>query len=150
MLFSHGPAGAKSGDGNDKIYAPAILVVEDNPVMQRVTKMQLEELGYRVDIAENGVEALQVLEQMSFDIIFMDCQMSEMDGYEATRRIRETDSICGTHTTIIALTTQGLVADRQRCLEVGMDDYLHKPVTKDQLKKMLDKWLAGRRPPGAS
>lgn len=144
MLFPHGFAGAHSGDGDDKICAPFILVVEDNSVMQRVAKLQLEELGYRVDIAENGVEALACMQRFEYDLILMDIHMTEMDGYETTRRIRENDAARGAHTTIVALTTQGLASDRQRRLDTGMDDYLHKPVTKDQMKKMLDKWLMRR------
>jgi CheY-like chemotaxis protein len=144
MLFPHGLTGAGSGDGEDRTCAALILVVEDNHVMQRVARLQLEELGYRVDVAENGIEALNRLERNDYDLIFMDCHMDEMDGYEATKRIRESDAERGAHTTIIALTTQGLASDRQRCLDTGMDDFLLKPVGKDQMKKMLDKWLAPR------
>jgi CheY-like chemotaxis protein len=148
MLFPHGPAGAASSDGEDRTCAPVILVVEDNHVMQRVARLQLEELGYRVEIAHNGVEALGCLERYNYDLILMDCQMDEMDGFEATKRIRESDAARGSRMTIIALTTQGLASDRQKCLDTGMDDFLLKPVGKDQMKKMLDKWLvhSPRRP----
>jgi two-component system sensor histidine kinase/response regulator len=141
MLFPHGFAGAGSGDGDDKICAPIILVVEDNPVMARVAHVLLEELGYGVEIVENGAEALDAIARSRYSAVLMDCQMDGMDGYEATRRIRERDEGLGIHTTIIALTTQGLISDRQKCLDTGMDDYLHKPVSKEHLKRTLDKWV---------
>jgi CheY-like chemotaxis protein len=144
MLFPHGFAGAGSGDGDDKICAPIILVVEDNPVMARVARVMLEELGYVVEVVEDGAEAIDAISRSHYDAVLMDCQMERMDGYEATKRIRDRDDALGIHTTIIALTTQGLMSDRQKCLDSGMDDYLHKPVSKVQLKRMLDKWLGSR------
>jgi CheY-like chemotaxis protein len=147
MLFPHSRSGAGNGDRDDVILAPVILVVEDNPVMQRVALMHLEELGYRVETAVNGVEAVTATERANYDLILMDCHMDQMDGYEATKRIRENDAVRGTHTTIVALTTQSLAGDREKCLQSGMDDYMRKPVSKNQMKKMLDKWLAGRTPP---
>ncbi|MES2440994.1 MAG: response regulator [Verrucomicrobiota bacterium] len=132
--------------GGDR--APAsealILVAEDNFVNQKVDLLQLKSLGYRADLAADGVEALAALEQVPYDLIFMDCQMPGMDGYEATRRIREK------HTRpirIIALTANAMMGDREKCLDAGMDDHLSKPVRIDELKRMLEKWLPACSPP---
>jgi signal transduction histidine kinase/CheY-like chemotaxis protein len=102
-----------------------ILVVEDNPVNQRILELQLAQLGWSCDCAANGVLALKALDRVSYDLILMDCQMPGMDGYEATRRIRS-----GPHHTvrIIAMTANAMAGDRERCLACGMDDYLAKPV----------------------
>ncbi len=117
-----------------------LLLVEDNLVNQKVAGALLRKLGCIVDVAANGLEALDLVGQRSYDLIAMDCQMPEMDGYEATRRIRKWEG-AARHTPIVALTASAMPEDRERCLRVGMDDYLSKPLRAKQLQEMLDKHL---------
>jgi CheY-like chemotaxis protein len=124
---------------------PLVLVVEDNAVNQRVARLQLEELGYRVHIVGNGREALEATTRLRYDVILMDCAMPEMDGYEATSRIRKQEALIGRHTPIIALTAHSMPGDRERCLECGMDDYLSKPISKDELGQAMKRWLKFHR-----
>ncbi len=119
-----------------------ILVVEDNKVNQKVICINLEKQFYDFDIAENGLEALQKLNETDYDIILMDCQMPELDGYEATKRIRLLDNEKLSKIPIIALTANAIKGDRERCLEAGMNDYLSKPVNFDNLFKSIEKWMA--------
>jgi PAS domain S-box-containing protein len=119
-----------------------ILLVEDNPVSQKLALMQLYRLGYAVRAVNNGQEALkEILSGFPYALVLMDCQMPIMDGYEATRAIRLSKSSSGCRIPIVALTAHAMKGDRERCLAAGMDDYLAKPVTLDQLSAMLDKWL---------
>ena len=117
------------------------LIVEDNPVNQKVALLMIQKLGYRADIAGNGKEAVAALQERPYDLVFMDQQMPEMDGLEATRVIRSSCDVFDTGVPIIAMTANALKGDRQICLDAGMDDYLSKPVTADKIKAMLDKWL---------
>ncbi len=114
-----------------------ILLAEDNPVNQKVTLQMLKKIGYEADIAANGLEVLEALERQPYDIILMDIQMPEMDGLEAAKNIRER-----WHNVpkIIAITAYALGGDRDRCLEVGMDDYLSKPIQLNELQSKLLKW----------
>ncbi|MDJ0522205.1 MAG: ATP-binding protein [Planctomycetota bacterium] len=122
--------------------ALTILVVEDNPVNQRVARAVLERLGYRVAVAENGREALGQLECDSFDLVLMDCQMPEMDGYTATRCWREIEAQRGAgRLPIIAMTAHAMRGEREKVLAAGMDDYLTKPVKRDLLARTLCRWL---------
>ncbi|MBA3945548.1 MAG: PAS domain-containing protein [Herpetosiphonaceae bacterium] len=127
-----------------------ILVVEDNPVNQRITRMQLEKLGYGVDVASNGREALRVLAEAQgttpWGLVLMDCQMPEMDGFEATAAIRATEHSTGLHLPIVALTANALLGDVARCLRAGMDDYLAKPVGLDELRATIERWVAASAP----
>jgi CheY-like chemotaxis protein len=116
-----------------------ILVVEDNPVNRTVALMQLQKLGYRASAAVNGAEAIQALEQGSYDLVLMDCQMPVMDGFEATRRIRASGH---PGIPVIALTANAMQSDRERCLAAGMNDYMAKPMELRQLADILDKWLS--------
>ncbi len=118
-----------------------LLVVEDNFVNQRVTTRILERLGCRVDVTANGQEAIEATANSAFDLVFMDCQMPVMDGYEATRRIRQRETSTGRHLPIIALTANAMHWDREKCLDAGMDDYISKPVDQGLLLELLQKWL---------
>ena len=121
-----------------------ILLIEDNPVNQTVALEMLENLGYTVDVAENGRLGLEALSRTAYAIILMDCQMPELDGYEATRAIRLQEGQTSTtprHIPIIALTANVMKGDREKCLAAGMDDYLGKPYTQEQLRGVLQRWL---------
>jgi CheY-like chemotaxis protein len=124
-----------------------LLVVEDNLVNQEVALGILERLGYQAGVADNGASALQALGEKNFDLVLMDCQMPEMDGYEATRLIREPATPVRNHSIpIIAMTAHAMPGDREKCLEAGMDDYLTKPIEPLLLDRMIECWLAGRAP----
>ena len=120
-----------------------ILLAEDNPTNQKLAILTLKQMGYRAEIAGNGVEALKAVQRDSFDLILMDVQMPEMDGLEATRQIRkyedETYGDDGQRTRIVAMTANATIADKDKCLEVGMDDYISKPVRPDVLQRALVK-----------
>jgi CheY-like chemotaxis protein len=120
-----------------------ILLVEDNPINQMVAQKMLEKLGLKAAQANNGVEALTMLDKEAYDLVLMDCQMPEMDGFDATREIRKLDikSINQHAIPIVAMTANVMSGDRERCMEVGMDDYIGKPVQRDQLESVLRKWL---------
>ncbi len=117
-----------------------ILVAEDNPVNQTVARMQIEKLGYRVDIVANGQLALQALKRQNYSLILMDCQMPEMDGYTATSEIRRNEAE-NKKIPIIAMTANAMPDDREKCLAAGMDDFITKPVKAEILAKTLSLWL---------
>ena len=121
-----------------------VLLAEDNEVNRMVAVKMLESLGCTVEIATNGVEAVRKSLAGEYDLILMDVQMPEMDGYEATRRIREAERATGEHRIIIAMTAHSMESDRRACLETGMDDYLSKPVKRDRLAEMLAKWTGAK------
>ncbi len=117
-----------------------ILLAEDNLVNQRVATLMLQKLGYDVDVASDGVAAIESWKRGHYPIVLMDCQMPELDGLEATRRIRQLEKP-GHHSVIIALTANAQREDRERCELAGMDDYMIKPVRSELLKAKLDRWL---------
>ena len=136
--------------GDDKENAPTaastrVLVAEDNPVNQMVARTLLEKLGADVAIADNGRRALNQLSKERVDLIFMDLSMPEMDGLEATRRIRALEASDGSFTPIIGLSAHAMNEDRDRCLAAGMDDYLTKPVQLEALRRMVEKWSGSGR-----
>jgi PAS domain S-box-containing protein len=118
-----------------------ILLVEDNPTNRLLALRMLEKLGYRADVAEDGMFALEQLQTDTYDIILMDIQMPRMDGYAATRKIRAMENSPNSRAIIIALTAHAMDGDRDKCLAAGMNDYLTKPVSFDSLKTTLDKWI---------
>ncbi|MDB6151858.1 MAG: ATPase [Chthoniobacteraceae bacterium] len=119
-----------------------ILLAEDNRVNRMVAIHQLQAIGCQVESVENGRAALEILERESFDIIFMDCQMPVMDGYSATIEIRRREEASSNHTWIIAVTANAMDGERERCLEVGMDDYLSKPFRRAELVKVIRRIVA--------
>ena len=116
----------------------SILLTEDNPVNQKVALSMLKRLGYKADVAFNGLDALQALEKKTYDVILMDIQMPEMDGLEATRCIRDRKKPAK-QPCIIAMTAYALDGDREDCLRAGMDDYISKPINMDVLRKAIER-----------
>ena len=124
--------------------AGRVLVAEDNVVNQKVVLRLLEKLGWEADLAENGREAVDALKHGEYAAILMDCQMPEMDGYEAAAQIRAMPAPASS-TPVIALTANATSEDRERCLASGMDDYLAKPIRPDALHETLERWSQGGR-----
>ena len=126
--------------GEDTTPRPRVLLAEDNPVNQMVARALLERAGCSVEVANDGAEALAVLGERSFDLIFMDCQMPVLDGYAATAAIRRREGDAR-RTPVIAMTANAMPGDRERCLAAGMDDYLAKPIDDALLRATLELWL---------
>lgn len=127
---------------NQRQKSAKILLVEDNHVNQKIAVRMLDKLGYHCDIASNGIDALDATRESPYDVVLLDCQMPEMDGFEAARRIREREDGQGTkRLPIIAMTANVMEGDRGRCLSSGMDDYLSKPINLAELKAALEKWI---------
>ena len=119
-----------------------ILIAEDNIINQKVAQALLNKLGFKGDVVSNGLEAVRALELINYDLVLMDCLMPEMDGFEATARIRDLDSKVLDHAVpIIAMTANAMSGDREKCIRAGMDDYLAKPVNKEELAAVFNKWL---------
>jgi len=119
-----------------------ILLVEDNIVNQKLATRLLEKMGYRSDAVGNGREAVKALETVAYDVVLMDVQMPEMDGYEATRVIRDPQSSVQNHEVpIIAMTANAMKGDRERCIKAGMDDYVSKPIEPKKLLEVIKTFL---------
>jgi len=131
-------AGGVAEGKRSSAHGGRILVVEDNPVNREVTMAQLSMLGYQAGSVENGAEAVEALASAGYDLVLMDCQMPVMDGFEATVHIRE---VHRSDIPIVAVTADAMPADRDRCLQAGMNDYLAKPVELQRLSEVLAKWL---------
>ena len=151
---------------DEEIAISVTILAEDTLVNQEVAVGMLESVGCRVDVVANGLEAMEAVSAMSYDVIFMDCQMPEMDGYEATRNIRKKEEkklkaqsskeevgsqasssrrASGKRIPIIALTAHAMEGDRKQCLAAGMDDYLRKPFDVNKLSTILERWLPAAR-----
>ena len=155
-----GPEPSTKDLGHHSQNGSRILVADDQQVNQQLAMLRLEGWGHRVDVVSNGREALEALEQVPYDLVLMDCQMPEMDGYEATREIRKAETKkretrekksrtangerrdMHPHVPIIAMTANAMVGDREKCLAAGMDDYLSKPLKPAQLAHVLTRWLS--------
>ena len=140
---AQGDVGGTTGNQSEKHKViENILLVEDNEINLEIMNSQLNSLNYKVDTAVNGKDAIMKWRTEKYSAIFMDCQMPEMDGYEATRRIRKNeDGVKNPDIPVIAITANALKGDREKCLAAGMNDYLSKPIDPMVLKEMLDKWL---------
>jgi CheY-like chemotaxis protein/HPt (histidine-containing phosphotransfer) domain-containing protein len=134
------PPFAPSLDANLAQRLPLrLLLADDNPINQKVGLSVLHKLGYRADVAHNGVEVLQALEQKAYDVLFLDVQMPEMDGLEAARQICEKWPV-ERRPKIIAMTGNALMGDREKCIQSGMDDYISKPIRISELQTALERW----------
>jgi two-component system sensor histidine kinase/response regulator len=136
--------GAMAGDGRQDESA-LILIAEDHDVNRILMEKLLEKRGHRTVAAATGREAVRLAEEGEVDLVFMDCQMPELDGYEATREIREREGAAGgRRLPIVAMTAHAMAGDREKCLAAGMDDYVAKPLRPDEVDTMLGRWLPVR------
>lgn len=121
------------------IISPKILIVEDNDMNRKIVVSMLKTHGFSCDVAENGREAVNAIRKTNYDIVFMDCQMPIMDGYESTSKVREEEG-SKRHTNIVALTANAMKGDREKCIAAGMDDYMSKPIDFDQMLMFIHKY----------
>ena len=131
-------------DNQGRYYEHTAILAEDNITNQRVAEGMLKKLGFKVQIAKNGHEAIELLQKEQPDIVFMDCQMPEMDGYQATRAIRQLQSPAS-KSLIIAMTANAMQEDREKCIAAGMNDYIAKPIRLDTIDKVVQHWLINHR-----
>ncbi len=140
------PAGPEDSEPAES-ESVSVLLVEDDRINQMLVQELLKMLGCDVDVAGDGDAGHRAAATRLYDIVFMDCHMPVMDGYEATRRIRDDERRAGTRTTIVALTADSLASDRARCIESGMDDFMTKPVSSSQLSATIKRWTRRRTNP---
>ncbi len=132
--------GASDDAANDETPAGLnVLLTEDNPVNQLTATTMLKKFGHKVDVANNGLEALEKLAENDYDVVFMDVQMPEMDGMTATARIRDNEKESGKHIPIVAMTAHAMQGDREKCLDGGMDEYVSKPIRRKDLKAVIER-----------
>jgi CheY-like chemotaxis protein len=124
-----------------------VLVAEDNPVNQILVVRMLENLGYQADLVGDGAEAIHAVERTRYAVVLMDCEMPNVDGYEASREIRRREA-GRTHLSIIAMTAHSMAGDREKCLAAGMDDYISKPMRAQQLGETIARNLPTAAPVG--
>jgi signal transduction histidine kinase/DNA-binding response OmpR family regulator/HAMP domain-containing protein len=141
------PVAPRASVAPRNLDAPLILVAEDSPINQQVARGMLEQLGFRADIVNNGREAVSAVDRTRYAALLMDCHMPEMDGFAAATEIRRAER-GDRRLPIIAMTANAMEGDRERCLAVGMDDYLSKPVRVEQLAEVLQRWASPARPSG--
>jgi CheY-like chemotaxis protein/HPt (histidine-containing phosphotransfer) domain-containing protein len=122
------------------------LVAEDHPINQQVAQLYLDELGFACHVANNGRDVIQSAKSGAYSLILMDCQMPEIDGFEATISIRKNEESSGRHIPIVAMTANAVKGDKERCLAAGMDDYISKPVDPAELERILERWLPRGQP----
>ena len=138
---THGIATCRSGHRHAR-FAAQVLVVEDNVTNQAVARGMLEKFGLDIDLVANGREALQALSEVAYDLVFMDCQMPVMDGYEASRLIRDPGTgVLDSEVPIVAMTANAMKSDRDKCLRAGMNDHIAKPVDPSRMEQALTRWL---------
>ena len=139
------PSELKTTSGTFVKFAPegtTILLAEDNPVNQMVTQLQLKKLGYNCSVVATGREAVAAVQKENYAMVLMDCQMPDMDGLEATKEIRKAEALTGRHVSVVGLTAHAMGGDREKCIAAGMDDYLSKPASLEQLSQCLRKWAS--------
>jgi CheY-like chemotaxis protein len=143
-MLSAADAASSAGGPGDTPGAEApglVLLVEDNLINQKVALHQLSRLGYGAHVASNGEEALKAIALHDYALVLMDCQMPLLDGFEATRRIRDAERSSGGRMPVVAMTANASEGDRERCLAAGMDDYLPKPIVREALAAMLRQYV---------
>jgi two-component system CheB/CheR fusion protein len=145
-FVDHTKDASAAGNAGDPPAAASrtVLVVEDNPLLRKLLERQLQSIGLQCVIVSSAKEALQKASSREFDIILLDCQLPDVDGFEATRMIRRCEP-GGKHVPIIAITASAMIGDKEKCLSSGMDDYLSKPYTLDGFKRVLSRWLPGMK-----
>lgn len=141
LITRHSIKDEENAVGNKIKLTGSILLAEDVVVNQKVALGLLEKIGLQADVANNGLEVIEMWERKDYDLILMDCQMPQLDGYEATECIRKKEK--DKHIIIVALTANALSTDRQKCIDCGMDDYIPKPYGQNELAEILQKWLPG-------
>jgi len=125
-----------------------VLVADDNKINQQVANLFLKELGFEVDLANNGIEAVSLYKQNVYEIVFLDCQMPGLDGFEACAIIKEIQNRRGLSVPVVAITANAIAGSKEDCLARGMDDYLSKPIDLERVRDMVDRWLGPNQAPG--